>query len=238
MTPDHYHAPVQLSEWLQIAVVACFLLVVGGLITLRRRPRNAAVVEPGVLVRSGRLTPRTLRILAQKHGLRTIIDLGSTPPGSEIERRMIAAARELGLTRVSIRGLYGTGKGNPNAYLHALRVLSEAPAHPALVQCAAGADRTGACIALYRHIVRGECLDAALAESTRFGHDPARNPGMHAFVRAHAAAIGEALRTGGEVAGFPAADVRVNPADAHYWLDPPTSTDAAARDIDQRVSRT
>ncbi len=218
--------------WTTVALVAMCLIVAGVLIGRRRRPRNAAVVEPGAVVRSGRLTPRTLKLLAREHGLRTIVDLGSTPPGSEIELRMIAAARELGLKRVSIRGLYGTGKGNPNAYVRALRELADARSQPALVQCAAGADRTGACVALYRQLVLGANLEEALTESTRYGHDPDRNPAMHAFVREHVAAIGEALRSGIDVPGFPPADVMVDPTSPHQWRESP-----AAADVDVRVSR-
>lgn len=213
-------------------LLTTLLMVAGAFVVLRLRPRNAAMVEAGAIIRSGRLTPRTLRMLARRHGLKTIVDLGSTPPGSEAELRMIAAARELGLKRVSIRGLYGTGKGNPNAYVRALRELTDGASLPALVQCAAGADRTGACVALYRHLARGEGLDAALAESARYGHDAARNPAMHAFVREHAAAIGEALRSGVDIAGYPPADAMIDPTGAHRWRESP-----ATMDVDARVSQ-
>lgn len=211
------------ADWPLILLASVLVAMVLAFVLWRRtRPRNLAVVEPARLVRSGRLTPRTLAIVAKHHGVRTIVDLGSTPPGSAEEARLIAAARQLGLQRVSIRGLYGTGAGNPNAYLHALRAIRDAHAEgsPVLVQCAAGADRTGACVAFYKHVVRGASLDEALAESARFGHDPASNPVMHAFVREHAPAIVAAYAQGGDVPNHPPADARTNPDTAHHWRDP------------------
>lgn len=176
------------------------------------RIRNFGVVEPGRVYRSGRLTPRTMAIAARAHGVRTIVDLGAYPPGSPEEEALARAATELGLVRHVVRGLYGDGAGNANAYVYALRVMSDGAGHPVLVHCAAGAERTGAAVMLYRRSVQGLGLEEAFAEALRFRHRPARNGKMRAFVLAHAQVIGDAAVRGGWVEGFAPPDVSVSGA--------------------------
>jgi len=174
----------------------------------RAMAKNLGVVVEGKLYRSGRLTPRTLRLVRDKLGVRTVIDLGATHPGSKDEAKIAAAAANLGITRHSCRGLRGDGTGNPNVYAHALRLLTQEHDGPVLIHCAAGADRTGVAVALYRHGVQGRSLDEGMAEARQFRHDPARSVGTRPFVDQHAPAILRAWREGGQIEGFPPADVR------------------------------
>jgi protein tyrosine phosphatase (PTP) superfamily phosphohydrolase (DUF442 family) len=204
------------SAWFIAGIVVVVCAAVGiGLWLWRRwadhlRIRNFGEVAAGRLYRSGRLTPRTLAIAARKHGVRTVIDLGAYPPGSPEEEALARAAAELGLVRHVVRGLYGDGAGNANAYVHALRVMREESGRPVLVHCAAGAERTGAAVMLYRHHVEGVALEEAFAEALEFRHRPERNGKMRAFVFAHASAIGEAAQRGGWIEGFAPPDIRVS----------------------------
>ncbi len=50
------------------------------------------------------------------------------------------------------------------------------------MQCAAGSERTGEVIYLYRTLVLGESPDDAYAELLRYGHRPGRNPKLEAFL--------------------------------------------------------
>jgi protein tyrosine/serine phosphatase len=184
------------------------------------RPRNFGVVVPERIWRAGRLTPRTLRLLRDRHGIITVIDLGAYWPRSRDEARIQRAAADLGLTRHSIRGLRGDGTGNPNAYVHALQAMTHTDAGPLLVMCAAGADRTGACVAFYRVVVQGWTLDAALAESARHDHDADRNPAMHTYVREHLESIREAVRRGHAIPGHPLPDVVIDSVQPHIPAAP------------------
>jgi hypothetical protein len=51
-------------------------------------------------------------------------------------------------------------------------IASERKGVPVLVHCSAGAQRTGACVAFYRLLVRGEPAESVYAELPRYGWDP------------------------------------------------------------------
>lgn len=162
-------------------------------------PRNFGVVEPGCIFRSGRLTPRMIRKVRREHGIKTIIDLGAFPAGTDDELLMQRTARELGLTRYVMRGVFGNATGNPNVYLRAVRLLADADSHPVLIHCAAGAERTGAAVILFRHLVQGKPIDEVYDEALRFRHDPLKNKEMKGYVERHAPAIRRAFELGGDI---------------------------------------
>ncbi len=59
-----------------ILALALLALVAWRLVAGSALP-NFGVVEAGSIFRSARLTPRTLRTAAQRHGVRTVLDLGA-----------------------------------------------------------------------------------------------------------------------------------------------------------------
>lgn len=204
--------------WSWESVVAVTALI-AALILLWRSPlrdhmfvRNFGVVEPGRIYRSGRLTPSTLGRLRRRLNLRTVIDLGAYWHDSPRERSLQDAAAKLGLTRHRYRGLKGDGTGNPNAYLRALRAMADPANHPLLIHCAAGADRTGAVVILYRVATGSVTLEEAFEEARRHRHDPERNESMLAFVRAHAESITRAFNEGSSLPDFEDAQVMIRPA--------------------------
>lgn len=169
-------------------------------------PKNFGVVEAGKVYRSGQLTPAAFRDVVEENGIRTIIDLGSAlrPDGSsdhaEVERRNREVASALGVTRYRF-DLLGDSTGNPNEYVQALRIMMDPAAQPVLVHCGAGSERTGAAVAIYRHLTGGVPLEAAYEEARSFKHDPRRNPKLKAYLDRYAEAIVRALRQGGLVPG-------------------------------------
>ncbi|MBL8746515.1 MAG: tyrosine-protein phosphatase [Phycisphaerae bacterium] len=183
------------------AVVAALVGVVFLVKWLRHHvvPRNFGVVEPGCIFRSGRLTPRMIRRVRREHGIRTIIDLGAYPAGTPEEQLMQRTAEELGLTRYVMRGVIGNATGNPNVYLRAIRLLADESSHPVLIHCAAGAERTGAAVILFRHLVQGKPIDEVYKEALCFKHDPAKNRELRGYVERHAPAIREAFERGGDI---------------------------------------
>lgn len=169
-------------------------------------PRNFGVVEDGQVYRAGRLTPSALSDVHKKHNFKTVIDLGAYDPGSAADAAMQRTAEALGVTRYRF-SLEGDGTGNPNYYVAALRLMSDENNRPVLVHCAAGSERTSACIIFYKTIFRDEHMLDIIDEPRNFRHDFNDNPRMIATVAQYRGAIEHALRTGGWVPGYPAVEV-------------------------------
>ena len=137
-------------------------------------PKNFGVVEPGQIYRSGRLTTGTLAQVVKAHDIKTVIDFGAYDTRPEQFERIREADARLGVTR-HVLPLYGDATGDPYRYVEALRVLADERNHPVLVQCAAGAQRTGMCVVLYQTILKDRPLLEVYAESFEHGHDPSDN---------------------------------------------------------------
>ncbi|MBL0927545.1 MAG: tyrosine-protein phosphatase [Phycisphaerales bacterium] len=166
-------------------------------------PRNFGVVEAGQIYRSGRLTPETMEKVVRQNGIRTVVDLGAWKEGSPEDEAARAAAERNGAVRVRLPRLEGDGTGDPNSYVLALRMMADPSKRPVLVQCAAGAQRTGACVILYRHVVEGRPIAEVYPESFEHRHDPGDNWKMLAYLADWAEPIARAFRGGGTVEGWP-----------------------------------
>lgn len=190
--------------------------VIGGLVWwnngLRDRifPKNFGIVEEGVLYRAGRLQPEMIRRVVGEHKIKTIIDLGADAPGSARDNAAAAAARELGVDRVRFN-LLGDGSGNPNYYVEALRIMSDPARQPVLVQCGAGAQRTGAACILYRHAVQGKSIDEAYVEASKYRHDPGKDWRMLAYLAEWNDEIEEAWREGRAIEGVEPVAIQLQP---------------------------
>lgn len=179
-------------------------------------PKNFGEVEKGVLYRSGRLTPAALEQVVREHGIRTVVDLGGydnvPTQGRVIER----SAGALGLTKYEFE-LEGDGTGNKNAYVAALRVIADPANHPVLVHCAAGSERTGACVLLYHRYIDPRHIDwrdknaEPYADMLGHGHNPDRNGKMFDYLDRYAAEIGEAFEHGTWLEGEHAWPVDMTP---------------------------
>lgn len=164
-------------------------------------PKNFAVVEDGELYRSGGLTPTMLRAVIRDYEIKTVIDFGGYKPGSLHERTARHIADSTGVQRYSLR-LLGDGTGDPNNYAAALTLIQDPSNHPVLVHCAAGAQRTGACVALYWKVLRGEKLQVGLPASKERGHDPNDNPRMWPYVADWWPKIEKSVHAGGPASGY------------------------------------
>ncbi len=173
-------------------------------------PKNFGVVEEGLLYRSGELTPSaTERVVSERH-IRTIVDLGGYSDDAVGERVAQRTAEALGVERRVFR-LEGDGTGNPNAYVEALRIITDPARQPVLVHCSAGSQRTSACVLLYREIVQGKPIAGQMNEAYEHGHDPAKNTRMKPYLEQWHAKIGEAFKAGTLIEGQPKAEI-VSPA--------------------------
>ena len=205
-----------------LPVLVCTLMALG-IACGDRGPRNFGVVEEGKLYRSGRLETEVLRDVIRDRGIKTVVDLGSFDRFPEKQRANQEATAELGATWYGLQ-MVGDGRANPNGYVAALRLLSDPANQPALVQCAAGAQRTGTAVVLYRHLVQGRLIQPSYEESFQHGHDP-DNYRWITFIADWVDEIGDAYRDGGWIEGLPPVEpvpgqnVRALPA-ASQWVPP------------------
>jgi len=172
-------------------------------------PRNFGVVEIGHVYRAAALNPATLKKVHDEHKIRTIIDLGGSDTDPLADRLAQLSAESLGITRY-LFPLSGDGTGNPNAYVAALRVLADETAHPVLVHCSAGAQRTSGCIILYRDVIQSRPDADARKEAMDFRHDPEDNPRLFTYLDTWQGHIERAFRSGTQVHDHP--EVNVVPA--------------------------
>jgi len=140
------------------------------------------------LYRSGRIHPYLLPKVLDRYGIDDIVALtypSNAPQYQQLEQRL-TSERGIRLLRFP---LLGNGTGDPAHVVDALIAIHDALGRgdQVLVQCAAGSERTGGVIYLYRTLVLGESPDAAYAELLHYGHRPNRNPKLDAFLNANMA---------------------------------------------------
>lgn len=172
-------------------------------------PKNFGVVDEGRVYRSGQLKPAAMRTVVERKRIKTEIDLGAywaaeqcNDPRGEERNQQVADA--LGVTRY-VMPLYGDGTGNPNWYIHALRVMSDPANQPVLVHCGAGSERTTVLSVLYEQLHTGKPTNAEGVEAARaFKHRPERTPQVRGMLDTWGPAILRHVRDGGQIAEFPA----------------------------------
>jgi hypothetical protein len=198
----------RLFPWLLIACLAA--VAVQGTIDLlpsirdQLRPRHFAPVEPG-LYRSGSIAPRLVRGVLARHGIRKVVSLfhyDASKPSHRAQRR---AATELGVETVYFH-LRGDGTGAVSHYVGAIAEVAEArrAGDTVLVQCASGARRSGAVVALYELLVERRPPEQVYAELDRFGSPPVAETPLLAYLNLHLREIAEGLAARGVVDGVPA----------------------------------
>lgn len=185
---------------LAVIVAGCLLAGLTYRYTLRDNlfARNFGVVQEGAIYRSGRQTPAMTEKLVREHQIKTIIDLGAYNRKPVEERVAQRTAEAIGVARFTFN-LEGDGTGDPNDYVQALRLMLRKENHPVLVHCAAGSERTSACVMLYRNITEGKSFDATFAEALQHKHEPEDNPRMRPYVEKWGPLIIEAVKHGGEI---------------------------------------
>lgn len=158
-------------------------------------PKRFGEVAAGKIYRSGRFSPGALTRLHESKGIKTVIDFGAWEPGSKEEEREQKTAEALGITRHVFR-LEGDARGDPNAYVKALKIMRDPAAQPVLVHCSAGTERTGCVVMLYRHLDENVTTEAAYEEAKSFDHSPSKNPYLLETFETYEGAIRDSLRTG------------------------------------------
>lgn len=134
----------------------------------RLLPKRFGVVVEGRLYRSRQVTARELEHVARRYGVRTVLSLlNPEAPESVAERE---AAARLGLRWVNVP-LPGNGASTPEERARIRQVLFDPEVAPVLVHCAAGVNRTGLAVGLYRIHRQGWTVAQVLAEMRQYGFE-------------------------------------------------------------------
>lgn len=184
-TPPHHSARRP-----RYGAALLIILLVGGSAALwwhgSRLPKRFAAVAPGRLYRSGEVSPAQLERLQREYGIgRVLCLLDASAPETLVERE---AADRLGLRWENIP-LPGDGASTPADRARILALLTEPDAPPTLVHCAAGVNRTGLAVGLYRLVVDGWTYEQVLDEMRAFDfEDQPKHENLRQALRSAAAA--------------------------------------------------
>lgn len=170
-----------------VMVVALWLLAVigGGLFAWFEAPApRFDCVEAGVLYRSGQPGADALQVLMDRYGIKTIVNLRS----NEKVRRDPLGRQEIQFAHKNGIKLFILPYGDPSPGVQAeefLQIVKDPANQPVLVHCAAGKERSGVMVAVYRMRVNHWSPARAIQEMTTYGFEPAEKPDMRDFVRNH-----------------------------------------------------
>jgi protein tyrosine/serine phosphatase len=140
------------------------------------RQRNFREVDPGVLYRSGKLSPAGLARAVREYGIKTVVNFRAVETGTQPDEAEEAQCRALGLRyeRVVYRA-WESPSGPPPADQSVREFFAlmdrRKEIGPILVHCMAGKHRTGAFVALYRMEYQGWANHQALAEMRDIGYE-------------------------------------------------------------------
>ncbi len=146
-------------------------------------PKRFGVVEPGRLYRSGQIAARLVRGVLKDHKIGMVIDLtddNPTDPQEKADKQAeLAAIEELGIERRN-HVLLADGTGDVVVYAAAVKSVVDATklGKPALVHCAAGTQRTGGVVALYRLFVQHRSPEEVLEEMESYKYNAKYSPNL------------------------------------------------------------
>lgn len=118
------------------------------------------VVKEGVLYRSAVLSEGTLRERVRQEHARTIVNL------CDLQAADLAVAKSEGITYFWMPSEQVPTDENADKFVALMRDPKNLPVH---VHCEHGIGRTGVMVALYRTLIDGWTLDAALDEARVYG---------------------------------------------------------------------
>jgi protein tyrosine/serine phosphatase len=159
---------VRSRAWITGIALACAIGATYAVVHRHYVPKRFAEVVPGRLYRSARITPAQLEFAARHHGIRTVLSL--LDPGAPESIAERAAAQRLGIRWLNVP-LPGNGASTAEARARILEIESAPENAPLLVHCAAGVNRTGLAIGLYRIHEQAWTYEQVLSEMLRFGFE-------------------------------------------------------------------
>ncbi len=195
-TPGRRSAPRRRAVLVIAAVTALAAtggaLWAGGL-KYRFIPKRFGEVRPGLIYRSGQLSPSVVERTLDRHGIELVVSLcaeNQSDPGQAAERQ---AVEHLGIERI-VLPLEGDGTGEIENYARAIAAMDQAAdrGRPVLVHCSAGAYRTGGVVAAYRLLVEGADPGAVWLEMKRYKWKE-KNPILPEYLNRNMGALAQEL---------------------------------------------
>ncbi|MGA2322808.1 MAG: tyrosine-protein phosphatase [Sedimentisphaerales bacterium] len=188
-------------------IVAGLLIVTGlaiwawfGIIRYHVIPKRFGVVEQGRIYRSGQLSAPLVKKVLADHNIRVIVDLTNDDPKNQDQQAEKKAAAELNI-KVLRFPMSGKGTGDVNDYASAVAAIANAEKQnlPVLVHCAAGAQRTGGVIAMFRLLVQKKDPAFVISEMKRYGWNAKDNPDLLPYLDGNMALLAEMLKQAGVI---------------------------------------
>jgi tyrosine-protein phosphatase SIW14 len=168
-----------------LLILSLFAMIVGGPIAWhygqKKNYRNLRIVDPGVLYRSGLLSPAGLEAVVKQYGIKTVINFRAMESGDPKDRDEETYCQSHGIRyeRILYR-LWHAPAGEPipgdQSVAEFLKLMDQRQQiGPILVHCLAGKHRTGAFVAIYRMDIQGWPNAAAISEMQEIGYDGIAN---------------------------------------------------------------
>lgn len=188
-----------------LAVVAA--LGAGGLAVAESgdvRPKRLVEIEPGLLYRSGQISPRLVRGVLEDLGIRRVVWMLHYDPARETHRSEREAIEELGIERLHFP-MRGDGTGKLSRLADAIAAVHEArlAEQPVLVHCAAGSRRAAAVVSMYQLLVEGRPADEVYRELDRFGSRPVAQSPLLPYLNSNLRELAEQLVARGVIERVP-----------------------------------
>ncbi len=138
------------------------------------------------------------------HHIQRVVDLTFDNPYDKNHVAELAAIEELGIER-KLCPLLSDGTGDVHIYAQAVAEVADAARQgkPVLVHCAAGTQRTGGVVALYRLLVEGKSPEFVFDEMREYKYDPQYSPKLLHYVNEHIGEIAEDLVRNGTIRRVP-----------------------------------
>lgn len=157
-------------------------------------PKRWGAVEDGSIYRSGQLHPALVERTLASNNIDVIINMNQWRLDKPAQAAEEAAADALGLEKARYP-MMGNGTGDPEMYAQAVEHLKRSAdeGQRVLVHCTAGAQRTGAVIALYRLLLQGWSMEDVLEEMETYDFDRSDDTILLDFLDTHIAFITERL---------------------------------------------
>lgn len=189
---------------LLVALLVAGLLLWHFVFKYRLLPKRWGVVEEGMIYRSGQLHRALVHRVLRDNGIDVIVNMNRKHLHKPDHAAEIAAADALGIEKHWFT-MNGDGTGDPENYALAVHQLSTSrqAGKTVLVHCTAGAQRTGAVVALYRTLLLGWSAEQAVAEMSRYRFDPEGDIVLLEFIDEHLPAIATQLQTLGTLEEVP-----------------------------------
>jgi len=180
------------------------------LVALRHQfsPKRFGVVESGEVYRSGQIAAHLIEGVLRDRRIGMVVDLTDDEPTDPREysdqQAEKAAIDRLGIERRQ-HVLIADGTGDIETYAAAVRSVVEGVrrGRPVLVHCAAGTQRTGGVVALYRLFVQGQPPEEVLREMQYYKYNYEMSPSLLDYLNSNMAALAAELQRNGAIDQIP-----------------------------------